>query len=162
MKITTRSDREIVMTRVFNAPRHLVFEALTQPELVQRWLVGPPGWSMVTCQIDLNVGGTFRFVWRNHDGSEIGMHGLYQEISPPDRLVNTETFDFGCEAQSGEQLATTILTERERKTTLTCSIIYPSKEARDAIFGTDMERGVTASYNRLEELLASTLSQVGT
>jgi uncharacterized protein YndB with AHSA1/START domain len=160
LKISTPNDREIVMTRFFDAPRHFVFEALTRPELVERWLVGPPGWSMVVCQIDLKVGGSFRYVWRNTDGSELKMHGVYREINPPDRLVNTDSFDFGCDAQAGEQMATTVLTERDGQTTLTCTLIYPSKEARDATLGSGMERGVAASYNRLEELLAGTPTTV--
>src|ERR1700686_1008654 len=100
LKVTTPTDREIVMMRVFDAPRRLVFDAMTKPELVKQWLLGPPGWSMVVCEIDLKVGGTYRYVWRNTDGTEMGMHGVYREINRPERALQTEAFDFGCDAQS--------------------------------------------------------------
>lgn len=153
LKITTPGDREILMTRVFDAPRHLVFEAFTEPELLRRWLLGPPGWEMVVCEVDLKVGGTYRFRWRNADGTEMGMRGVYREIVPPERVVSAESFEFGCDAQSGEQLGTTVLTEQGGKTTLTTTLLYPSKQARDATIASGMEKGVTASYDRLAELL---------
>ena len=154
--LTTPSEREIVLTRVFDAPRHLVFEAFTKPELLKRWLLGPPGWSMVVCEVDFRVGGSFRYIWRNPEGGEMGMHGLYREIVPCERSVNTESFDFGCTAQSHEQLVTTTLVEHEGKTTMTATILYQSKEDRDAVIASGMEHGVTASYDRLAELLVST------
>jgi len=92
LQVTTPTEREIVMTRVFDAPRSLVFDALTKPELLKRWF-GPRGWSLGVCEVDLKVGGTWRFVWRGPDGTEWGMHGAYREIVPPERLVHTETFD---------------------------------------------------------------------
>jgi uncharacterized protein YndB with AHSA1/START domain len=156
LKVTTPTDREIVLTRVFDAPRHLVFDALTKPALLKRWLLGPPDWSMVVCEIDLKVGGAYRYVWRNADGTEMGMHGVYREIVPPERIVNTETFDFGCEAQSGEAVGTAVLTEQAGRTTLTTTVLYPSKEARDATIASGMEHGVAASYDRLAQLLAAT------
>jgi uncharacterized protein YndB with AHSA1/START domain len=155
LKVTTPTDREIVLTRLFDAPRRLVFDALTTPELLKRWLLGPPGWSMVVCEIELKVGGKFRYVWRNIDGTEMGMHGVYREVVRPERIVNTETFDFGCDAQSGEAVGTAVLTEQDGRTTLTTTVLYPSKEARDATIASGMERGVAASYDRLEELLAT-------
>jgi uncharacterized protein YndB with AHSA1/START domain len=155
LKVTTPTDREIVLTRGFDAPRSLVFEAMTKPELLQRWLYGPPGWSMVVCEDDPRVGGTFRWVWRGPDGAEMSMRGVYREVVPPERVVRTESFEFGCDAQAGEQLATLVLTEQGGKTTLTITLLYPSKEARDATIASGMERGVAASYDRLAELLAS-------
>src|SRR3982075_999836 len=92
LKLTTRGDREIVMTRVFDAPRTLVFDAFTKPELVKQWLLGPPGWSMPVCEINLRVGGTYRYVWRHTNGNEMGMGGVYREIAVPERLVATEKF----------------------------------------------------------------------
>jgi uncharacterized protein YndB with AHSA1/START domain len=156
LKVTTPSDREIVLTRVFNAPRRLVFEALTTPELLKRWLLGPPGWIMTVCDIDLIVGGGFRYVWRNTDGSEMGMHGVYREIKAPERIVHTEIFDFGCDAQSQEAVGTAVLTEQDGRTTLTTTILYPSKETRDGVIASGMECGVAAGYDRLEMLLAET------
>ena len=155
LKVTTRGDREIVMTRVFNAPRRLVFEAMTQAALLQHWLLGPPGWLMVVCENDLKVGGVFRHVWRRSDGTEMAMRGIYREVVPPERIVRTERFDLGCDAQAGEQLATLVLTEQDGRTTLTLTVLYPSKEARDATLASGMEHGVAASYDRLAELLAA-------
>ncbi len=155
LKVTTPTDREIVMTRVFDAPRRLVFDALTRPELLKRWFFGPPGWELVVCEIDLRVGGAFRYVWRGSDGSGMGMRGVYRQIVAPERIENTESFDFGCEAQAAESLETTVLTERGGRTTLTCTVRYPSKEARDAVLASGTEEGVAAGYDRLADVLAS-------
>jgi uncharacterized protein YndB with AHSA1/START domain len=156
LTVATPTDREIVLTRVFDAPRNLVFDAMTKPALLQSWLFGPPGWSMVVCENDVKVGGVFRHVWRGPDGNEMAMHGVYREVVAPERIVRTETFDFGCNGQSGEQLGALVLTEEEGKTKLTLTVLYPSKEARDATIASGMEHGVAAGYDRLAELLAST------
>jgi uncharacterized protein YndB with AHSA1/START domain len=153
LQVTTPTEREIVMTRVFNAPRHLVFDAWTKPELIKRWLLGPPGWSMPVCEIDLKVGGRYRFVWRKEDGTEMGMGGIYREIVAPERIVNTELFDV--DWTGGETVETLVLTERDGRTTATKTTLYSSQEARDAALKTGMEDGVAVSYDRLEELLAS-------
>src|SRR6266545_1059875 len=155
LTVTAPTDQEIVLTRVFDAPRSLVFDAMTQPELLKRWLSGPPGWSMVDCANDLKVGGAFRHVWRGTDGPEMAMRGVYREVVPPERIVRTESFEFGCNAQSGEQVGTLVLTEQGGRTTLTLTLLYPSKEARDATLASGMEQGVAAGYDRLAELLAS-------
>ncbi|HEV3383618.1 MAG TPA: SRPBCC family protein [Gemmata sp.] len=155
LKVTTPTDREIVLTRVFDAPRHLVIEAMTKPELLQRWLLGPPGWAMIDCENDMKVGGAYRHVWRNTDGTEMCMRGVYREIALPDRIVRTESFEFGCAPQAGEQLATTILTEQAGKTTLTTTVLYPSKEARDALIASGMEYGAGLSFDRLEKVVLS-------
>jgi uncharacterized protein YndB with AHSA1/START domain len=151
--VTTPTDREVVITRVFDAPRELVWEAMSKPELVKRWLMGPPGWTMPECENDLRVGGAYRHVWRNDKGHEMTMHGSYREVSPPDRCVRTEIFQFG--PQTFEQLATAVLTEHAGQTTLTITVVYPNKEARDGAIAYGMERGVKASQYRLAELLAS-------
>src|SRR5439155_25403833 len=106
LKVTTPTDREIVMTRVFDAPRGLVFDAMTKPELLKRWLFGPPGWSMVVCEDDPRVGGAFRWVWRGPDGAEMAMRGVYREVVPPERIVRTESFEVGWAAQADEQVGT--------------------------------------------------------
>jgi uncharacterized protein YndB with AHSA1/START domain len=155
LKVATSGDREILITRTFDAPRHLVFEAMTEPELLKRWLWGPPGWEMVECESDLRVGGGFRHVWRCNDGAEMSMRGVYREIVPPERIVRTETFEFGCEAQAGEQVGTLVLADRGDTTALSLTVFFPSKEARDAAIASGMERGVAASYDRLEEILAA-------
>jgi uncharacterized protein YndB with AHSA1/START domain len=156
LQVTTPSDREIVLTRTFDAPRRLVFGAMGKPELLKRWLLGPPGWSMVECESNLKVGGAFRHVWRRDDGTEMSMHGVYREVVPPERIVRTESFTFGCDAQAGEQVGTLVLTEQDGRTMLTLTVLYPSKEARDATIASGMERGVAASYDRLADLLAPT------
>src|SRR5882762_8495431 len=153
LQITTPSDREIVMTRVFDAPRRLVFDAFTKPELVKQWLLGPPGWTMPVCEIDLRVGGAYRYVWRHTNGKEMGMGGVYREIVPQERLVCTELFDEAW--YPGEALVTTTLVEQGGRTTLTSTMLYVSQETRDAVLKSGMERGVVASYDRLEELLVS-------
>jgi uncharacterized protein YndB with AHSA1/START domain len=153
LKVTAPRDREIVMIRVFDAPRTLVFDAFTKPELVKRWLLGPPGWSMPVCEIDLKVGGAYRYVWRHADGREMGMGGVYREIVPQERLVCTELFDEAW--YPGEALITTTLAEKDGRTTLTTTMLYVSREARDSVLKSGMERGVAASYDRLAELLAS-------
>jgi uncharacterized protein YndB with AHSA1/START domain len=153
LKVTTPSDREIAMTRVFDAPRRLVFDAYTKPELVKRWLLGPPGWTMPVCEIDLRVGGSYRYVWHGQNGSEMGMRGIYREIVPAERIVCTESFDDPW--YEGEAVGTTVFVERGGKTTLTTTVLYASKEIRDAVLKSPMEQGVAASYDRLADLLAS-------
>ena len=152
LKLTTRGDREIVITRAFDAPRKLVFDAFTKPELVKQWLLGPDGWSMPVCEIDLKVGGKYRYVWRrDKDGTEMGMGGVYREIVAPERIVATEKFDQSW--YPGEALGTFVLAEQAGKTTLTETILYESREARDGVLKSGMKKGVVASYDRLEKLL---------
>src|SRR6267143_6383800 len=133
LKVTTPSDREIVLTRVFDAPRHLVFEAFTKPELLKRWF-GPRGWSLVVCEVDLKVGGGFRFVLRPPDGKAMGMRGVYRQIVPPERSVHMESYD----DYPGESQVTTVLVEQEGKTTLAATVLYPSQEVRDIVLKTGM------------------------
>jgi uncharacterized protein YndB with AHSA1/START domain len=149
--VTTPSEREIAMIRVFNAPRNLVFDAWTKPELVRRWLLGPPGWTMPVCEIDLRVGGAYRFEWLGQDGTRMGMGGVYREIVIPERIVNTQLFDV--DWTGGETLGTLLFTEHAGKTTLTNSVLYSSREARDAALRTRMAEGVEAGYARLDEIL---------
>ena len=152
LKLTTHGDREIVITRAFDAPRNLVFDALTKPELVKQWLLGPDGWSMPVCEIDLKVGGKYRYVWRrDKDGTEMGMGGVYREIVAPERIVATEKFDQSW--YPGEAVGTFVLVEEGSKTTLTQTILYESREARDGVLKSDMEKGIVASYDRLADLL---------
>ena len=154
LKVVANGEREIVMTRVFDAPRKLVFEAMSKPELVQCWLLGPEGWTMPVCEIDMRVGGKYRYVWRNtSSGQEMGMGGVYREVVVPERVVVTEKFDQAW--YPGEAVGTLVLTEQAGKTTLTQTILYNSRETRDAVLKTPMEKGVAASYDRLDQVLAS-------
>jgi uncharacterized protein YndB with AHSA1/START domain len=159
LTVTTPTDREIVMTRVFDAPRELVFEAWTRPELLKRWLYGPEEWPLAVCEIDLRVGGALRFVWRHRDGRDMGMSGVYREIAPSERLVFTELFDE--DWTGGEALVTMVFAEDAGKTTLTQTLLYSSRAARDAVLNTPMEQGVDVSYDRLAELLASAEARGG-
>jgi uncharacterized protein YndB with AHSA1/START domain len=153
LTVTTPSDREIALSRVFDAPRTLVFDALTRPDLVQRWMLGSMNAAMPVCEIDLKVGGSYRFVWRNPDGSEFAMHGVYREIVRPERLVNTQQFETAW--LPGEAILTTTLIENGGKTTFTCTTLYETREVRDKILKSGMESGASASYDRLENLLAA-------
>src|SRR6266498_5778072 len=140
LKVTTRGDREIVMTRVLSAPRKLVFDAFTQPELVRRWLLGPPGWTMPVCEIDLKVGGTYRYVWRKAGAKDMAMGGVFREIVSPERLVATERFDESW--YPGDALDTTVFFADGDITRATITVLYESKDARDAASRSGMEHGM--------------------
>jgi len=155
LKVSTPTDREIVLTPVFAAPRSLVWNALSKPELLKRWLFGPEGWTMTVCDDDARVGGAFHYAWSGPGGAAMSLRGVYREVVPRERLVRTESFEFGCDSQAGEQLATLVLTEEADKTYLTLTVLYPSKEARDATLASGMEHGVGAGYDRLETILAA-------
>jgi uncharacterized protein YndB with AHSA1/START domain len=154
LKVTTPTDCEIAMTRVFDAPRRLVFEAFTKPELVKRWLGVFGGWSLAVCEIDLKVGGAYRYVWQGRDGATMGMRGVYREIVPGERIVSTEKFDDPW--YDGEAVGTVAFVEQGGQTTLTMTVRYASKEVRDAVLKSPMEKGVSAGFDTLAELLAST------
>ncbi len=153
LSVTTPSDREIAMTRVFDAPRHLVYAAWTKPELLRRWLGVFGGWEMVVCEIDLRVGGAYRYLWRGPDGAEVGMRGVYLEIVPNERIVCTEVFDQSW--YEGDAVDTLTFVEQSGKTTATTTVRYASKAVRDAVLRSPMEHGVAAGYDRLEEILAA-------
>lgn len=153
LQITTPSDREIVITRSFDAPRTLVFDALTKPELVKRWLLGPPGWTMPVCEIDLRVGGKYRFVWHKDDGSEMALGGVHREIVVPQRIVRTEVFE--PDWTGGETLTTAELSEHDGRTTLITTVLHASRETRDGALFSGMKEGLEMGYQRLDELLES-------
>lgn len=152
LEITAQGDREIVMTRTFSAPKHLVFDAWTKPELLKQWF-GPWDWKLTVCDVDLTVGGAYRFVMQNPKGQEMGWGGVYKEIVRPDRFVNTEVFDEAW--YPGEALLTNVLTEENGKTTFTSTILYVSAEARDGVLNSGMSSGVEASYDKLEAFLVA-------
>ena len=151
-KVSTPGDREILVTRDFDAPRRLVFDAFTKPEFVRRWLLGPPGWTMPLCEIDLRVGGAYRYAWRSEkDGAQMAMGGVFREVIPLERLVATEKFDDAW--YPGEALNTTVFTEARGVTRTSITVLYESKEARDTARRSGMEHGMAAGYDRLESLL---------
>jgi uncharacterized protein YndB with AHSA1/START domain len=147
LSVTTPTELEIEMSRAFDAPRRLVFAALTTPELLRRWHYGPDGWSLVTCEIDLRAGGAYRYVWRGPDGTGMTARGVFREVVAPERIVNTESFDEAW--YIGQALVTAVLAEREGGTTLTTTLRYESREARDMALRSGMEDGVAAGYDRL-------------
>jgi uncharacterized protein YndB with AHSA1/START domain len=150
LQVTTPSEREVVLTRVFDAPRQMVFDAFSKPELLKRWF-GPRGWSLETCEVDLRVGGGFRFVLAGPNGARMGMRGVNTEIVPPERSVHIESYD----DHPGESQVTAVLTEQDGKTLFTATVLYFSKEVRDAVLQHGMERGAAESYDKLAEMLAA-------
>lgn len=153
LQVTTPSDREIRITRSFDAPRRLVWEAWTKPELLKKWLHGWDGWRLDVRENDLRPGGAIHWVWHGPGGEEMGLRGEYREIVPPERLVHTEIFDE--DWTGGETLVTLLLTEHGGRTTTTMTVLYASREARDAALKTDMAQGMEVGYERLEKLLAT-------
>ena len=153
LTVTTPSDCEVRITRVFDAPRPMVFDCWTVPELLKGWLHGPDGWWLEICQIDLRVGGAARYVWHHRDGQVMGMSATYREIVRPSRIVATELFDQ--DWTGGETLGTVIFSEVNDKTLLTQTILYASQAARDGALGTGMTGGMGESYAKLDAYLAS-------
>lgn len=153
LQVSTPSDSEIQMVRIFDAPRQMVYDAFSKPELLRRWF-GPRGWSLVECDVDHRVGGGFRFVLEGPGGRRMGMRGRYKELSL-ERSVHFESMD----DFPGESQVTTVLTERDGKTTMTVTVFAGSKEIRDAVLASGMEHGAAESYDRLAELLASPVTR---
>jgi uncharacterized protein YndB with AHSA1/START domain len=153
LQITTPSDRELAMIRSFDAPRGLVWDAWTKPELLKQWLGVRGGWTFAVCEVDLKVGGKYRYVWRGPSGAEMGMGGVFREVAKPERLVATEKFDESW--YEGDAMDTTTFVERGGKTTVTTTVRYASKAVRDAVLKSPMELGVAESYNKLDEVLSS-------
>ncbi|MBL8543417.1 MAG: SRPBCC family protein [Hyphomonadaceae bacterium] len=151
VEVTLPSDREVRVKRAFKAPRTLVWDAHTKPELVKQWLTGPPGWSMPVCEIDLRVGGAYRYRWRNEaDGSEFGSSGIHREVALLERIVTSERM----EGFQGEAVNTLVLSEANGVTTLVLTMDFGSKEARDGAVATGMTDGMEMSYQRLDALAA--------
>jgi uncharacterized protein YndB with AHSA1/START domain len=156
VQITTPSGREVVITRVFAAPRQLVFDACTQPELIKRWMAAP-GRELEICEMDLKLGGAYHWVWRGPGKRDVGMRGVYREVVPPQRFVRTETWE---DWDAGDCLSSTVLVEHDGKTTtLTTTVLFPSREIRDQVLKSGLERGVTENYAKLEQLLDSLCAQ---
>ena len=161
LTVTTPTATDILMTRTFDAPRQLVFDALTHPDLLRRWY-GPHGYNLIVCEIDLRIGGSWRYVVRAPDASEMVLHGRYLEIDPPELLVTTAAND-DCDAVAGTQsLETTVLTEDAGRTTLTSTSRYPTQLIRDAALHSGMEHGVAQGYDRLAQALRPLEARAGT
>lgn len=162
LEVTTPSEREVLITRSFDAPKQLVFDAHTKPELLKRWLYGPEGWSLDECVIELRAGGRIRYVWRRKPGTkgdpdypdmiEMGLSGTFREVVVPDKTVHTEIFDE--DWTGGETTVTTLFEEKNGKTTVRMTVLYKSKEARDMATSTPMAEGMEMGYARLDKILA--------
>jgi uncharacterized protein YndB with AHSA1/START domain len=148
--LTTLSDEEISISRVLDAPRPLVFAAHTEPDYVSQWLLGPEHWTMPVCEIDLRPGGSWHYVWRYQDGTEMEMRGDFREVEAPERIVHTERWG----DEWPETLHTVLFAEQDGKTTVTRIVRYPSREDRDAALATGMMSGVERSFELLDALLA--------
>jgi len=149
--VTTPTDRAVAITRVVDAPRPVVFDAWTNPEQLQKWLLGPDGWTMPVCEVDPRPGGRWRYVWRKSDGTEMEMGGAFREVVAPERTMTTEKWG----PEWPETVNTLVLTESGGRTTMTLTITYPTKDARDAALATGMKEGIDQSYDRLDAVLAS-------
>jgi len=152
LQIEKQGEREIVMTRAFRAPKQKVFEAYTTPALLQRWLGIWGDWTMPVSDVDLRVGGAYRWEWfKEKTGYRMGVSGVYKELSPPDRLVCTELFDDPW--YPGESIVTVDFIEADGVTTLRMTILYATAEARDGVFSSPMASGVERSFDTLEKML---------
>jgi uncharacterized protein YndB with AHSA1/START domain len=151
LTITTPSDREVVMTRLFAASRSLVFDAMTRPELLKQWLEAP-GRTLAVCESDLQAGGRYRYIWRGPGKSDVGMHGVFREVSRPDRFVRTEAWE---DWDAGESLVTTVLTEQDGKTLLTVTQLFPSRAVRDEVVKAGLQHTAEGSFDKLAGLLAA-------
>ena len=156
-EVTLPSEREVKVVRSFDAPRALVYRAHVEPALVRRWMLGPPGWSMPVCEMDLRVGGKYRWRWRADDGgAEFGFYGEFRAVEPHIRLVHTETFDpgtMGGEHSGGEALITTSFDETGGVTTVTTLMDFGTQESRDKAMSTGMTTGMEQSFQQLDRLL---------
>jgi len=154
LKVAARGDRELVISRTFDAPAQMVFDAYTKPELLRQWLLGMDGWTMTVCEVDLRVGGRYRYVWRKEKtNDEMGMGGAFQEIINPEKFVATEQFDQ--EWYPGGALSTITFTETDGKTFLQNVMQYDTNEAREAVLASPMEDGLAPGYDRLEALVTN-------
>jgi uncharacterized protein YndB with AHSA1/START domain len=154
LKTSTPTDCEIVTTREFDAPRELVWDAIFRPELLRRWMFGPPGWEMTICEDDACTGGTYRRVWSDPNGLTTSQSGVHREFVPPERGVRTQVMENGGVPWGGEQLATIVLTELGERTLLTMTFLFDSKESRDQAMACRNEEAMAAGFERLDEILA--------
>jgi uncharacterized protein YndB with AHSA1/START domain len=153
-RVTIPSDTQILITREFNAPKHLVYRAITEPDLIKRWWNAKRG-EVTSAKVDLRVGGTWRYVMRTDDGTEVGFHGTYREIAPNQRIVSTELYEMPGLSEDDATVNTLTLTEQDGRTTMTVLVDCPTREGRDAIIESGMEAGMQDAYDLLEEVAVS-------
>src|SRR6266511_5985083 len=153
-EVTLPTDTQILITREFDAPKHLVYRAWTTPELIKRWWSGDRG-EVTIAEVDLRVGGTWRYVMVAHGGFEVAFHGEYREIVPNERLVTTEVYEGIPDAEARAALNTLTLTEVDGRTTLTLLVEHRTKEDRDAHINSGMEGGLQEAMDLLEQIAIS-------
>lgn len=155
LQITTPSDNTIVLTRTFNAPRRMVWEAMTNPDKMKRWMLPPPGWVLSVCDCDARVAGALRLVWKNEQGDQsLSLNGVFSEVARHERMVHTELMLMGADQVIGSQVETHEFTDKGTATTMRITQVYVSKEARDGALGSGMEVGMEAGYLELDAVLA--------
>ena len=155
LKVTTPTDTTIVITREFNAPRRLVWEALTTPELLRRWMFAPPGWTMTVCEFDARVGGEYRWAWKTeHADPAMTIRGVQREVVLHERIVHTQTMDMAPCGPIGDLIAALELSENGGVTRMKLTLTYNSKQERDGALASGMEQGMEAGYKQLDTMLA--------
>jgi uncharacterized protein YndB with AHSA1/START domain len=153
-KVTLPADTQILITREFDAPRPLVWRAYTEPDLVKRWWAGKKG-TVTSAEIDLRVGGRWRYVMTANGGFEVAFHGEYREIQAPEHIVNTEVFEGIPDPDDNASVCTVTITEKDGRTYFELLADYPDQATRDAVISSGMESGMQESYNALEQVAAA-------
>ena len=155
LQLSTPTDTTIVITRTFNAPRRLVWEAMTVPVKMRRWMLAPPGWTMTDCECEARVGGTLRLAWKSEDADPVmTLQGVFTEVVPHERMVHSETMKLGNGETVGSLLETHEFAEMSGVTTLRMTQVYDSKDARDGALASGMDQGMEAGFKQLEAMCA--------
>jgi uncharacterized protein YndB with AHSA1/START domain len=155
LQVSTPTDTTIVLTRTFNAPRRLVWEAMTDPAKMRRWMLAPPGYTMTVCECEARVGGALRLASKSEDADPaMTLHGVFTEVVPPERMVHTETMVMGSGEPIGSLLETHEFEEKNGVTTMRITQVYPSKDARDGVLTSGMEQGMEAAYKQMDAMFA--------
>ncbi len=155
LQITTPTDTTIVLSRTFNAPRRLVWEAMSTPDRMRRWMLPPPGWTLKVCECDPRVAGVLRLAWKSPEADPVvTLYGVFTEARLHERLVHTETMVLGSGELIGSQVETHEFAERNGVTTLRITQVYVTKEARDGALSSGMDQGMEAGFKQLDALLA--------
>jgi uncharacterized protein YndB with AHSA1/START domain len=155
LRISTPTDTTIVITRTFDAPRRLVWEAFFVPDKMRRWMLPPPGWTMTVCEVEARVGGALRLAWKNEDADPVmKIQGVFKEVVPHERIVHTEAMLTGSGETVGTLVETHEFTEKGGVTTMRITQTYGSKEARDGAIASGMDQGMEAGYQQLDAMLA--------
>jgi uncharacterized protein YndB with AHSA1/START domain len=155
LQISTPTDTTILLTRTFNAPRRLVWEAMTDPVKMRRWMIAPPGWSLTVCQCDARVGGALKLAWKSEDADPVmTLQGVFTEVVLHERMVHTETMAVGSGQTIGSLVETHEFSEKSGVTTMRITQVYDSREARDGAIASGMDQGMEAGYTQLDAMLA--------